>query len=80
MPAEQAVFPHASLSATGRSERVAVRADELALLQFVQDKCSRAATCKIADCADLLMPRQMIPMHDGRGKCLAAVGTWQAVL
>jgi hypothetical protein len=54
---------------------VAVRAHELALRQFVQNKSTAAAFGKNTDLADLFIPGKVVPMHDRAREALAAVRT-----
>lgn len=56
-----------------RAQRVAVRADELALLDFVEDPLTTAAPSKQAEVRLLLKARKVIPMHRGRVERLTAI-------
>jgi hypothetical protein len=52
---------------------VAVGADELALLQLREDDCTLPISHQIADASDLLVSREVIPMHDPHWEQLATV-------
>ena len=59
---------------------VAIGADKLALRDLDQDLLFRTTPKCLTDVADLLELRQVVPLHDLRGKDASTVGAWSSGL